>query len=62
MPYRGEVNVPGLSESGIPVLLGGAAAKSILNVNEGIMRLRGKWKLYQCGGRDIPTRAPLHPA
>ena len=46
----------------VMVLLGGAAAKSILNVNEGIMRLRGKWKLYQCGGREIPTLATLHPA
>jgi uracil-DNA glycosylase family 4 len=44
------------------VLLGGAAAKSILGVNEGIMRLRGKWLTYSCGGRDIPTLATLHPA
>jgi len=44
------------------VLLGGAAAKSILNVTEGIMRLRGKWKLYNCGDREIPTLATLHPA
>jgi len=43
-------------------LLGGAAAKSTLNVTEGIMRLRGKWKIYQCGDRDIPTLATLHPA
>ncbi len=46
----------------VMVLLGGAAAKSILNVTEGIMRLRGKWKIYQCGNRDIPTLATLHPA
>jgi uracil-DNA glycosylase len=44
------------------VLLGGAAAKTILGVSEGIMRLRGKWLTYPCGGRDLPTLATLHPA
>ena len=44
------------------VLLGGAAAKHILGVTQGIMRLRGKWKIYKNGGRDIPTLAMLHPA
>jgi DNA polymerase len=44
------------------VLLGGAAAKSILGVTEGIMRLRGKWLTYPCAGRDIPALATLHPA
>jgi uracil-DNA glycosylase family 4 len=46
----------------IIVLLGGAAAKSILNTNEGIMRLRGKWLNFHSDGRDIPTLATLHPA
>jgi DNA polymerase len=44
------------------VLLGGAAAKNILGVAEGITRLRGKWLNYPCGGRDIATLATLHPA
>jgi DNA polymerase len=44
------------------VLLGGAAAKNILGVAEGIMRLRGKWLNHASGGRDIPTLATLHPA
>jgi DNA polymerase len=44
------------------VLLGGAAAKTILGVTEGIMRLRGKWLSYACGGRDIATLATIHPA
>ncbi|WP_045365204.1 uracil-DNA glycosylase [Methyloceanibacter caenitepidi] len=44
------------------VLLGGAAAKSMLETSEGIMRLRGKWKLYHAKDRDIPTLATLHPA
>jgi uracil-DNA glycosylase family 4 len=44
------------------VLLGGAASKHILGVTEGIMRLRGKWKIHKAGGRDLPTLATLHPA
>jgi uracil-DNA glycosylase len=44
------------------VLLGGAAAKSILGTSEGIMLLRGKWLTYQCAGRSIATLATLHPA
>jgi DNA polymerase len=44
------------------VLLGGAAAKTILGTGEGIMRLRGKWLSYACAGRDLPTLATLHPA
>jgi uracil-DNA glycosylase family 4 len=44
------------------VLLGGAAAKSILGVNEGIMRLRGKWLTYASAGSTVPTLATLHPA
>jgi uracil-DNA glycosylase len=44
------------------VLLGGAAAKTILGMAEGIMRLRGKWLNYRSGGRDVATLATLHPA
>ncbi|HSA67275.1 MAG TPA: uracil-DNA glycosylase [Methyloceanibacter sp.] len=44
------------------VLLGGAAAKTILGVSEGIMRLRGKWLSYPSAGRDLPALATLHPA
>ena len=51
-----------LLEPQVIVLLGGAAAKSVLDTTDGIMRLRGKWKLYNAKGRDIPTLATLHPA
>ena len=44
------------------MLLGGAAAKNILGVAEGIMRLRGKWLSYSCAGRAIATLPTLHPA
>jgi uracil-DNA glycosylase family 4 len=46
----------------ILVLLGGAAAKNILGVAEGIMRLRGKWLTYPAASRPITTLATLHPA
>ncbi len=51
-----------LLDPAVLVLLGGAAAKSILGVSEGIMRLRGKWLSYDCAGRAVPTLATLHPA
>jgi DNA polymerase len=44
------------------VLLGGAAAKHILNVADGIMRIRGKWRETEASGRKIKTIATLHPA
>jgi DNA polymerase len=51
-----------LLDPAVLVLLGGAAAKSILRTSEGIMRLRGKWLSYDCAGRAVPTLATLHPA
>ncbi len=44
------------------VALGGSAAKELLSVSEGIMRLRGSWRNVPIAGRDIPTLATLHPA
>jgi uracil-DNA glycosylase family 4 len=44
------------------VLLGGAAAKSMLGTSEGIMRLRGKWLNYGARSGNISTLATLHPA
>ena len=52
-----ELNAPD-----VLVLLGNAAAKSLLGLNEGIMRLRGKWLIYASGEREIATLATLHPA
>lgn len=46
----------------IIVLLGGAAAKQLLDSAEGIMRLRGKWKTIEAGGRQVKAIATLHPA
>jgi DNA polymerase len=44
------------------VLLGGAAAKHMLDVADGIMRLRGRWREIEVGGRRIKALATLHPA
>ncbi|MFN0220078.1 MAG: uracil-DNA glycosylase family protein [Hyphomicrobium sp.] len=46
----------------IIIALGGSAAKEVLGVTEGIMRLRGKWRTVSIGGRSIPAIATLHPA
>ncbi len=46
----------------VVILLGGAAAKAILDTPEGIMRIRGKWRETQIGARTVKTLATLHPA
>ena len=46
------------------VLVGGTAAKSLLNKKEGIMRLRGRWFEYDVDGdgNTIPAFPIFHPA
>jgi DNA polymerase len=44
------------------VALGGSAAKDVLGVSEGIMRLRGKWRDVKIGNVTVPALATLHPA
>jgi uracil-DNA glycosylase len=44
------------------LLLGGAATKHVLDTEDGIMRLRGKWSDVQLGGKLVKTMATLHPA
>ena len=44
------------------LLLGGAAAKNVLDTTSGIMRLRGKWKTLTLGTENFKTMATLHPA
>ncbi len=46
----------------ILVLLGAAAAKSLLETSQGIMRLRGNWTEFQAGERIFRTLPTLHPA
>jgi DNA polymerase len=44
------------------LLLGGAAAKHLLDVTDGIMRVRGKWRDLTLGERKVRAIATLHPA
>jgi uracil-DNA glycosylase len=44
------------------VLLGGAAAKHLLDVTEGIMRIRGKPRALVIGAHNVQAMATLHPA
>jgi uracil-DNA glycosylase len=48
----------------ILVLVGGASAKALLNTQEGIIKLRGRWFEFQRPGlaRPIPAIATFHPA
>ena len=44
------------------ILLGGIAAKTLLGLDEGITRLRGKWRSLDVAGRQVPALASWHPA
>lgn len=46
------------------LLLGAAAAKSVLQTDEGIMRMRGQWREWRLaeGGVSAPALPTLHPA
>jgi len=46
----------------IILLVGGSAAKQLLDTTTGIMKLRGTWKSISIGGKNIKTLATLHPA
>ncbi len=46
----------------IVLAVGGAAAKEVLGVADGIMRLRGKWREIEFGGVKVSAMATLHPA
>src|SRR5258708_33727725 len=46
------------------VLVGGTSAKTLLNTQEGIIKLRGRWFNFTCPGvaGPIPTIPTFHPA
>jgi len=46
------------------LLLGAAAAKSVLQTDEGIMRMRGQWREWRLAEGDVsaPALPTLHPA
>jgi DNA polymerase len=51
-----------LANPEVMILLGAVSARNVLGLTDGIMRLRGKWGVYQCAGRAIPVMPTLHPA
>lgn len=44
------------------VLIGGPASQNLLGTKEGIMRLRGKWRDCEIGGKARKALPMLHPA
>ena len=44
------------------ILLGGTALSALLDISEGITRVRGKWFSYRVGKKTIPAMAMFHPA
>ena len=46
----------------ILVCLGARSASAILGINEGILKLRGRWMSYEVAGRPCRAVATLHPA
>ncbi|HEY4943888.1 MAG TPA: uracil-DNA glycosylase [Rhizomicrobium sp.] len=46
----------------ILILLGAVAARHVLGLNDGIMKLRGRWLEYRIGTEMIPVLPTLHPA
>ncbi|MFN3869744.1 MAG: uracil-DNA glycosylase [Hyphomicrobiaceae bacterium] len=51
-----------LVEPEVLLLVGGAAAKAMLDTEDGIMKLRGKWREIETGGIKRRAIATLHPA
>jgi DNA polymerase len=46
----------------IMIMLGAVAARHVLGLNDGIMKLRGRWLEYRIGTEMIPVLPTLHPA
>ena len=46
------------------LLVGAAAAKSVLNTEDGLMKIRGQWREWSLsdGGASAPVMTTLHPA
>ncbi|WP_367186967.1 uracil-DNA glycosylase family protein [Roseibium sp.] len=44
------------------VFLGAASAKTLLGVQDGIRKMRGRWMTYPVQGREIAAIATYHPA
>ena len=44
------------------ILLGAVAARHVVGVSDGIMKLRGRWLEYRVGSSMVPLMPTLHPA
>ena len=51
-----------LAQPKVMILLGAVAARHVVGVNEGIMKLRGRWLDYRVGDHMVPLMPTLHPA
>jgi DNA polymerase len=51
-----------LKQPKVLVLLGGTPMKHILNIEDGITRIRGKWRRYGLNGQEIPVLPMFHPS
>ncbi len=51
-----------LADPAVIILLGAVAARYVVGVNDGIMKLRGRWMDYRVGDRTVPLMPTLHPA
>jgi len=51
-----------LAQPKVIILLGAVAARHVVGVSDGIMKLRGRWMDYRVGDRMVPLMPTLHPA
>ena len=51
-----------LASPQVIILLGAVAARHVVGVSDGIMKLRGRWMEYRVGDRMVPLMPTLHPA
>jgi uracil-DNA glycosylase len=52
-----------LANPEVLVTLGGPSAKVLLNTTEGVLKLRGNWRIHRTrAGKEIPVMPTLHPA
>ncbi len=51
-----------LANPGVIILLGAVAARHVVGVSDGIMKLRGRWLEYRVGTAMVPLMPTLHPA
>jgi len=51
-----------LADPQLIILLGAVAARHVVGISDGIMKLRGRWLDYRVGSSMVPLMPTLHPA